>query len=151
MSRGEDPSSTPLHLAMSSKLVALSVLVVALAACDTFPKTTPPDPPAPAVTRVVRVTLDPDTVAVGDTTLIHVVVEDSLDTRLRFIWSMPKEWLVPVDGGLEGPRVRFVAQPTSGGPGEVRIVSGGVGITDDLPRTRSVDIVFDIPVLTTTD
>ena len=96
-------------------------------------------------------TLDPDTVAVGDTTLIHVVVEDSLDAGLRFIWSMPEAWLVPVDGGLEGPRVRFVAQPTGRGPGEVEPASGGVGITDDLPRTRSVDIVFDIPVLTTTD
>ena len=61
-----------------------------LAACDGLgpPASIPPGPPPAAQTRVVRLTLDPDTVAVGDTTLIHVVIEDSLDTRFRYLWAI---------------------------------------------------------------
>ena len=101
----------------------LLLLTLALAACDTFPKTTPPDPPRPSQTRVVRLTLDPDTVAVGDTTLIHVVIEDSLDTRFRYEWIGN---VVPVDGRINGPRVRWVAPQITASPGEVHNIPGSV-------------------------
>ena len=108
---------------------------------------TPPDPPSPAQTRVVRLTLDPDTVAVGDTTLIHVVIEDSLDTRFRYVWGMPSELMLPVDGRLDGPRVGVIVPRTSTDSGRVVPAGTLVRITNDVPGTRSVVYAFDIPIL----
>ena len=125
--------------------LALSVMLSALAACDVGPVTTPLDPPTPAQTRVVRLTLDPDTVAVGDTTLIHVVIEDSLDARFRYEWGMPNT--LPVDGRLDGPQIRFVAPRVSEDTGLVLSVSSGVRITNDIPGTRAVVHSFSIPIL----
>ena len=124
----------------------LPTLALALAACDTFPKTTPPDPPRPAQTSVVRLTLDPDTVAVGDTTLIHVVIEDSLDTRFRYYWGSQESRLVPVDGRLDGPRVRYVPPRLRADSGEVRNVTSSVIITNGVQGSRSVTYSFSIPV-----
>ena len=125
----------------------IPLLAFVLAACDVGVNTTPPDPPRPAQTRVVRLTLDPDTVAVGDTTLIHVVIEDSLDTRFRYYWGGQESRLYPVNGRLDGPRVRYVPPRLRAEPGEVRNVISSVGITNDVPGTRSVVYSFSIPVL----
>ena len=119
----------------------------ALSACDVGPVTTPPDPPAPAQTRVVRLTLSPDTVAAGDTALVHVVIEDSLDARFRYNWGMPRESMIPVSGRLDGPQVRFVAPRTSEDSGRVVSAGTSVYITSGVPGTRGVTYSFDIPIL----
>ena len=124
----------------------LAAIMLGLAACDAFPRTTPPDPPAPSQTRVVRLTLDPDTVAFGDTVLTHVVIEDSLDTRFRYEWGSDRSQLVPVDGQLNGPRVRFIPPRLRADSGEVRNITSSVWITNDVPGTRSVTYSFSIPV-----
>ena len=65
-------------------------LLACLAACDSIGVNTRPPGPGPAPqTRVLRLTLDPDTVVVGDTTLITVAIEDSLDARFRYDWIIP--------------------------------------------------------------
>ena len=132
-----------------TRAALLATALAALAACDAGGVySPPPDPLPPPPTRVVRLTLDPDTVVVGDTALFHVVIEDSLDTGFRYVWSSPEERLVPVDGRTDGPRVRWIAPRTSGGPGEVRSVGGTVGIISEVPRTRAVIYSYSIPVLT---
>ena len=123
----------------------LASALATFAACDIGVTTTPPDPPTPSQTRVVRLTLDPDTVAVGDTTLIHVVIEDSLDTRFRYEWGMPNT--LPVDGRLDGPRIRFVAPRVSEDSGLVMNVPSLVRITNDVPGTRAVTHAFAVPIL----
>ena len=124
----------------------LAAIMLGLAACDAFPRTTPPDPPSPSQTRVVRLTLDPDTVAFGDTVLIHVVIEDSLDTPFRYEWGAQESRLVQVDGRLDGPRIRYVPPGLGAQPGEVRNITSSVWITNNVPGTRSVTYPFSIPV-----
>ena len=133
------PSSRPLALPLAALL--------ALAACDTIGPgpSPPPGPPPPAQTRVVRLTLDPDTVAVGDTTLIHVVIRDSLDARFRYLWGMFNT--LPVDGRTDGPRIRFVAPRTSTDSGRLVGAGASVTITNDVPGTRPVRYSFSIPIL----
>ena len=95
----------------------------------------------------MRLTLDPDTVAVGDTTLIHVVIEDSLDTRFRYDWSLHEEHILPVDGRLDGPRIRFVAPRGSPDSGRVTHVVSSVWVTNGVQGTRSVTYSYSIPIL----
>ena len=121
--------------------------VLLLAACDVGVEAIPPREPSPPQTRVVRLTLDPDTVAVGDTTLITVVIEDSLDARFRYEWGMPRESMLPVVGRLDGPHVRVIAPRTSQDAGRVVNAGSLVRITNDVPGTRSVVHAFDIPIL----
>ena len=122
-------------------------MLSALAACDVGPVTTPPDPPAPAQTRVVRLTLSPDTVAVGDTTLIHVVIKDSLDARFRYEWGIDRSYRLPVDGRLDGSQIRFIAPRVSSDTGLVMHVPTLVRITNDVRGTRAVVHAFSIPIL----
>ncbi|OZC01444.1 hypothetical protein [Rubricoccus marinus] len=133
-----------------SRLAAFTLAYFAvLAGCDSLgpPPTAPPNPGGGPQTRVVRLTLDPDTVAVGDTTLIHVVITDSLDTRFRYLWGMQESTMLPVDGRLDGPRIRFIAPRTSNEPGRVSSAGASVRITNDTPGTRSVVYSFSIPIL----
>ena len=133
---------------MKRHLLALPLAaLIALAACDVGPPTTlPPDPPPPVQTRVVRLTLDPDTVAAEDTVLIHVVIRDSLDTSFRYIWGMPRKSMIPVDGRLDGPRVRVVAPRTSEVPGRVVPAGTSVYVTNGVQGSRGVTYSFSIPI-----
>ena len=119
---------------------------LALTACDVGVTTPPPAPPSPTQTRVVRLTLDPDTVVVGDTTLIHAVIEDSLDTSFRYEWGIRENLLLPVGGRLDGPRIRFVAPRTSQDSGRVVPAISSVRTTNDVPGTRGVTYSFAIPI-----
>lgn len=124
-------------------------LCTTLVACDGFGPSPPPEPPPPPLTRVVALRFDPDTVAVADTMLIHVVVEDSLNDGLTYDWQMGP--IIPVDGRTNGPRIGWIAQPTGGQPGEVKTVVGSVLIRSDVPGSRILSYVFSIPVLTPSD
>ncbi|MEL6616649.1 MAG: hypothetical protein AAFQ43_12980 [Bacteroidota bacterium] len=127
-------------------LLPLFATVGLLVACDTGITTTPPGPgPAPQ-TRVIGVRLDPDTVAALDTVLIHVLIEDSLDTRFRYLWGFDRSFVLPVDGRLDGPRIRFIAPRTSTTPGRVANTVTSVTITNDVPGTRPVRHSFSIPI-----
>ena len=47
----------------------------------------PGDDQRPLQTQILRVRIDPDTVAVGDTARFTCVIKDSLDGRFEFVWS----------------------------------------------------------------
>ena len=136
------------HLNRLTLLFPALALALAAAACDSSGfSTTPPGPgPAPQ-TRVLSLTLDPDTVAVGDTTLISVVIEDSLDTHFRYEWGIREDLIVPVNGRLDGPRIRFVAPRTSDDFGRIVSAASLVYITNGVSGTRGVTYSFDIPIL----
>ena len=134
------------------RLLALALVggyFAAFAGCDSIgpPPLVPPGPPSPAQTRVVRLTLDPDTVLARDTVLVHVVIEDSLDTRFRYLWGMDRASLLPVDGRIDGPRVRHIAPRTSDEAGRVVNAGSSVIITNEVPGTRAVTYSFSIPIL----
>lgn len=62
---------------------ALLLLCLSLGACSYA------DDPGPrGVADIVRVDQDPDTVRVGGQMRLHMVVIDSLDTTLRYRWTM---------------------------------------------------------------
>ena len=138
---------------MKRRLLALPLAgLLALAACDLAALDSPPPaPPPPVQTYVLGVRLHPDTVAVGDTLLIHAVIRDSLDARFRFNWSgltnPYSEWrYLPVDGQRDGPRVRFIVPDIGGEPGEVVGMTSGVRVDNEVPGTRPISYPFNIPV-----
>ncbi|SMO94182.1 hypothetical protein [Gracilimonas mengyeensis] len=78
-----------------------------------------PEPTYDYQTEILEVNVTPDTVVVGDTVLFHCVIEDSLDPSFKFNWiSIPEEDLIPVNGKVNGPKVKWQAEPYAGSPGE---------------------------------
>lgn len=47
-----------------------------------------PDPLPPLQTHILEVRVEPNPVAVGDTATFTCIIEDSLDERFRFGWSI---------------------------------------------------------------
>lgn len=105
--------------------------------------TTDPDP-VPQ-TEVLSISLYPDTVAVGDTVLIHCIIEDSLDARFKFYWGFGSP--IPVNGTINGSKIRFRAKRTSEISGVVEDVSTTVRIDNGSMDSVSVTEVFRIPIL----
>lgn len=126
----------------ASVLVAVLALAGLLGGCDGWPGGSP-DPDPPPQTEILAIRMDPDTVAAGDTMLIHCVIRDSLDDRFTFMWVLARAGtMLPVDGTLTGPKIRWVA-PEDVRPGISRF-SGGVnvdnGSTDSTIVTASVSL-----------
>lgn len=107
--------------------------------------TTDPDP-VPQ-TKVLSIELYPDTVAVGDTVLIHVSIEDSLDTRFRFYWGFPEEEQIPVNGTIYSNKIKWITKSTSQISGEVKTANTGVRIDNGSIDSLSVTELFEIPIL----
>lgn len=126
----------------------VGAFALALSACDALAPQPPYSPPPSyrePQTRVLALTITPDTVAVGDTALIHVAIRDSTDQRFRFRWNLG-DGVLPVDGRLDGPRIRFVAPRTSSVPGEVFPAGAGVTISNGSRDSVEVHHSFVIPV-----
>jgi hypothetical protein len=72
---------------MSTRCFAAALLTVLflLTGCQSFGG----NEQNPFVTEILRVEVEPNPVAPGDTTVFTCVVEDSLDTSLRFAWFLP--------------------------------------------------------------
>ena len=133
---------------MKSILSSLICALILLNGCDAFgTRGTPPDPPPAPQTEILDIRLDPDTVVVGDTVLIHAVIRDSLDSRFVYDWRLNEDRVVPVNGTTMGPKIRYVAPRTSDVTGEVIDVSGGVEIDNGSTDSTKVTENFDIPVL----
>lgn len=104
-----------------------------------------PEPDSIPQTKVLSIELYPDTVAVGDTVLIHCIIEDSLDSRFKFYWGFGSP--IPVNGTINGSKIRFKAKRTSDIPGVVEDVSTVVRVDNDSEDSLSVTEVFRIPIL----
>lgn len=149
-SSGDDlPKPTPEVPMTSSRvsLLALLLLAATLTGCDGPPFGTPPDPEPPPQTEILEIRLDPDTVAVGDTVLIHVVIRDSLDTRFVYEWGLDEDRVVPVDGTTMGPKIRYIAPRSSDVSGEVDPIRRSVEIDNGSTDSTKVVESFRIPIL----
>lgn len=128
-----------------SKIVYIYITFIVLIYGACTLGTTDPDP-IPQ-TEVLAVYLYPDTVAVGDTVLIHVLIKDSLDTRFKFYWAFPNAELIPVGGIVTGSKIKWQAKATSVVPGEVEDALSGVRIDNGSLDSLSITEVFRIPIL----
>ena len=70
----------------------LTVSFVAAGGCDTEIGGGKSDPP---VTEILRVEVEPDPVAVGDTATFTCVITDSTDSNLAFYWVLENTFEVP--------------------------------------------------------
>ncbi len=61
----------------------------------------------PYQTRILKVLVQPDTVAQGDTTRITCVIKDSLDKRFIFVWQFDMEKPINVRDTVWAPKVEF--------------------------------------------
>ncbi len=122
-------------------LIYIAFIVLIYSAC-TF-GTTDPDP-IPQ-TKVLSINLYPDTVAVGDTVLIHCIIEDSLDIRFKFYWGFGSP--IPVNGTIHGSKIRYKAKSTSDIPGVVEDVATVVRIDNGSMDSVSITKVFRIPII----
>jgi len=133
---------------MTARLSLLAFLLLAATGCDAAPPFgTPPDPPPPPQTEILEIRLDPDTVAVGDTVLIHAVIRDSLDSRFVYEWGLNEDRVVPVNGTTMGPRIRFVAPQSSDTPGVVDPIGAYVEVDNGSTDSTTVLESFRIPIL----
>lgn len=87
--------------------LALLLLAATLTGCDAW--TSKPDPPA---TQILDVRVEPNPVAVGETTTFTVIHTDSTETGFRYYWSVP--------GGAETVIPRYTWTPTIE-PGEYNL------------------------------
>ena len=102
----------PSRVALSLCAAVLAALLL-LTGCDNFGGG---DEYHPFVTEILRVEVEPNPVAVGDTAVFTCVVEDSTDTTLSFIWFLGEEldttqtnqtsWIAPSETGTYSYKVR---------------------------------------------
>ena len=104
----------------SFSAAALSALVLtaalSLAGCDIFGKGG--NEYRPRVTDILRVEVEPNPVAAGDTAVFTCVVEDSTDRSLSFVWFMgakldttstnSTEWRAPSEDRTYSYKVRVI-------------------------------------------
>lgn len=106
-----------------------------------------PDPEPVPQTEILEIRLTPDTVAVGDTVLIHCLIKDSLDTRFNFFWNLDKERTVSVNGKIDGPRIKWWAKGFEYLElGEVQSLTTSVRVDNNSEDSVSVTEVFQIDI-----
>lgn len=105
------------------------------------------DPDPIPQTKVQDIRVIPDTVAAGDTVLVHVSIEDSLDKRFRFYWGFPEEEQISVNSNIYGNKIKWITKSTSQISGEVKTAKTGVRIDNGSIDSLSVTELFEIPIL----
>jgi|SRR5690554_944276 len=106
-----------------------------------------PDPPPIPQTEILSIVLMPDTVAVGDTVLIHGIIKDSLDSRFKYYWGFPDKEKIPVDGTIYGPKIKWKAESTSEILGEVVATSTSLRVDNGSEDSVYAYKGFRIPIL----
>ena len=102
----------------------------------------------PSQTKILRVRVQPDTVAPGDTASFTCVIKDSSDKRFKFNWAIDSgrvlgaAWLSPPINNYisDVNHIRWVA------PTESKKYFQGVNVFDGSKDSSSVDAVFSIVV-----
>ena len=121
------------------ELKVLSVLILGLVMANQECGSPDPDPVFDYQTEFVDIIVTPDTVAVGDTVLVHAIIEDSLDDRFKFNWRFNEP--IPVHGTTMGPYIKWKVKPYAGEPGDT--VKAGFSVAADNGDTSK-----DAPVRT---
>jgi|AntRauTorcE11898_2_1112593.scaffolds.fasta_scaffold35696_2 hypothetical protein len=106
-----------------------------------------PDGPLIPQTEIIEINLTPDTVAAGDTVLIHGIIEDSLDNRFTYYWGFPEDEKIPVNGTIFGPKIKWKAKATSDTTGKVVDASTTLRVDNGSQDSVSVTEGFRIPIL----
>ena len=95
------------------RLLVSLILIVMLGGCGSESGVAPPV----LQTEILAVHVEPNPVAQGDTTILTVVIEDSLDQRFEYVWSIKGQdllytsertliWVAVVEPGQYGVIVR---------------------------------------------
>lgn len=100
------------------------VLIIGLIMADNDCGSPDPDPEFDYQTEFVDIIVTPDTVAVGDTVLIHAIIKDSFDTNFIYSWSLNDP--IPVNGKINGPMIKWKATRYTNNEGEVVRTSSSV-------------------------
>jgi len=94
-----------------TKLVSIfTLLSIIVLACDIQIGSGGGEPVPIPQTKVLEIRMTPDTVAVNDTLLIECIIEDSLDSRFKFDWRLEEFRKEPVEGKLDGNKIKWVAK-----------------------------------------
>ncbi len=83
----------------------------------------------PPQTEILAVKVDPNPVALGDTTRVTVVIRDSLDTRFRYTWATAPGFQV-----VGAPQRQSQITDTN------RVL---LAVVADVPRTYRVNVFVD--------
>ncbi len=67
--------------------ICFAVGLLLFAGCELPFSDSAPPKEIPPQTEILRIDVDPNPVALGDTTRVTVVIRDSLDTRFKYSWS----------------------------------------------------------------
>jgi hypothetical protein len=113
----------------------LLTAVLLLGGCD-WPGSEPEDPVANQ-TRILRVEVEPNPVAVGDTATFTCIIEDSTDERFRFRWHIEGEPTITTDVD----RLRWIADV------EPRVYQNGVRADNGSEDSLSVSKGFSVEVV----
>ena len=89
---------------LQQQLFLVLLVIVGIYACN---PTVDDEPVYPPATKILRFEQFPDTLIEGDTLLIRCIVEDSLDTNLRFNWALSDERKLPVNGRIDSSVIRW--------------------------------------------
>ncbi|MEQ9308254.1 MAG: hypothetical protein RLN90_02300 [Balneolaceae bacterium] len=114
------------------KLLNIFFLVLLLSGCDiSFPGSAG-DPEPIFQTTILSINFSPDTLIVGDTLTIHCLISDSLDERFKFNWNLGSDRTLPVNGVLDGNKIRWRSKENdlNGFVGEVVLFSGSVEVVN---------------------
>lgn len=93
--------------------IVISVIIMANQECES----PDPDPVFDYQTEFVDIIVTPDTVAVGDTVLVHAIIEDSLNNQFKFDWSFTDP--IPVNGVIDGNKIRWKATKHTNNTGSI--------------------------------
>jgi len=90
---------TPLSRHVLSLCAALLTAVLLLWGCDWTGRE--PEEPVANQTGILRIEVEPNPVAVGDTATFTRIIEDSTDERFRFIWFLEAPTRVTEDNQID--------------------------------------------------
>jgi len=134
--------------ARKSILLVLCGLIFTGMGCELPYGDSEPPEEIPPQTEILRIDVDPNPVALGDTTRVTVVIRDSLDTRFRYTWH-PGPWFRVVGAPLGQPPVTDTNRVLLAVITEITGIHR-IGVSVDngtFPEGQSVSKSFEIEVV----
>jgi hypothetical protein len=109
----------------------LPILCCVVLCCDSGPD------PVEFQTDILGINIEPSPGIVGDEMTFTCIIEDSLDTRFKFIWNIPN-----IDSAIvtENNSLKIIAKST----GEF---TGGVTVSNEIEDQEPVSALFSFSVV----